>query len=197
MRGRPKLLAWPGPGEGAMIIDPYISVLIAVASFLFAVVSFIFQQSRLVELQKQQTYQRLELASNELFRFSASNATVLVRYQAMEKEPAGALTDVEKVVADNHIYQTLNLFEMAARFHRKRFFEDEVFGSWVMWYYEMLRSWYFRETWIEIRPNYTSEMRLVFDKAVEDFNPGTDEDVRRKQFFAHVAKVLRWRHDAA
>jgi hypothetical protein len=86
---------------------------------------------------------------------------------------------------------------MAARFHRKRFFEDEVFGSWVMWYYEMLRSWYFRETWMEIRPNYTSEMRLVFDKAVEDFDPRTDEDVRRKQFFAHVANVLRWRHDAA
>jgi hypothetical protein len=148
----------------------------------------------LVEVQKQQTYQRLELASNELFRFSASNAAVLARYQAIEKEPAGTMTDVEMVIANNHIYQTLNLFEMAARFHRKRVFEDEVFGSWVMWYYEMLCSWYFRETWKEIRPNYTSEMRLVFDKAVEDFDPQADNSARRKQFFTHVANVLHCRH---
>jgi hypothetical protein len=190
-------------GEGSMSIDPSISVLIAVASFVFAISSFIFQQSRLIELEKQQTYQRLELASNELFRFSASNAAVLVRYQAIEKSSDSDLSDVEKVIANNHIYQTLNLFEMAVRFRHKRLFDDDVFGSWVMWYYEIVGSWYFRETWKEIRSNYTSELRSIFDKPVEEFDPRAADEVRRKQFFTHVAQVLhcprvkQWLHETA
>jgi hypothetical protein len=167
------------------------SEIIALLSILLTMGIFIFQQFRLVRVQKQQTYQRLELASNELFRFAASNAGVLVRYQPIEKDPSVGLTDIERLVADNHIFQTLNLFEMAARLRQANFFEDEVFGSWVIWYYDLLQSWYFRETWKDIRPNYTTEMRLVFDGPIEKFDPRADEDERKRQFFAHVAKVLR------
>jgi hypothetical protein len=156
-----------------------------------AVALFIFwrQQQQLVSVEKQQTYQRLELASNELFRFAAGNAAVLARY--MKEEPSADLTDTEKTIADNHIYQTLNLFEMAARLRRAKFFEDEIFGSWVIWYYEMLESWYFRHKWPEIRPNYTSEMRLVFDEPIRKFDPNASDAERKQQFFAHVAKVLK------
>lgn len=170
------------------------SEIIALLGILITLGIFLFQQFRLVKVQKQQTYQRLELASNELFRFGASHAGVLVRYQALEKDTSIVLTETERVVADSHIFQTLNLFEMAARLRRGNFFEDEVFGSWVVWYYDLLQSWYFRETWRTIRPNYTTEMRLVFDKPVESFDPQADNHVRKKQFFAHVAKVLHCPH---
>jgi hypothetical protein len=155
-----------------------------------AVALFIFwrQQQQLVSVEKQQTYQRLELASNELFRFAADNAAVLVR--SMKSGPPVDLTDIEKAVADNHIYQTLNLFEMAARLRRANFFEDEIFGSWVIWYYELLESWYFRSRWKEIRPNYTKEMRLVFDVPVDKFDTAASDAQRKQDFFAHVAKVL-------
>jgi hypothetical protein len=161
----------------------------ALIGVLVALVIFFRQQQQLLSVQRQQTYQRLELASNELFRFAADNAGVLARY--VKEEPSGDLTDLEKAIADNHIYQTLNLFEMAARLRRAKFFEDEIFGSWVIWYYEMLGSWYFRRKWPEIRPNYTSEMRLVFDEPIRKFDPNASDAERKQQFFAHVARVLK------
>jgi hypothetical protein len=150
------------------------------------------QQRRLVRVEQQQTYQRLELASNEVFRFTAANAQTLIAYQAQQPDPSIDFQSAvaQNIVADNHIYQTLNLFEMAARLRREEFFEDEIFASWVIWYYELLQSWYFRYKWPEIALNYTREMRLVFNEPVRKFDPRTDEAQRMQEFYAHVARVL-------
>ena len=89
-----------------------------VASFLGLIVTlcvFAIQQRRLEKVRKQEIYQRLELASNDLFRFTAGNAPVLAAYGSMEKDPGFEPTAADSMVADNHIFQTLNLFEMAAR----------------------------------------------------------------------------------
>ena len=171
-----------------------ISLVITSLGLVITLVLFMVQQRRLVKVQKQQTYQRLELASNEVFRFTASNAGVLVRYQAMEHDPSIDFEKaiVENAIADNHIYQTLNLFEMAARLRKEDFFEDEIFVSWVIWYYEMLESWYFRIKWPEVRLNYTTEMRLVFDEPIRKFHLHANDSARGQQFFAHVAKVLEF-----
>lgn len=160
-------------------------------SFLLTLFIFIWQQVRLIRVQKQQTYQRLELASNELFRFLATHAAVLVGYTAKVRDPSLVVTDKDRMIADSGIYQTVNLFEMAARLRRQNFFEDEVFGSWVIWYHELLTSWYFRSCWQEIRLNYTKEMRLVFDEPVARFDPAADDVESKQQFFAHVAKQLK------
>jgi hypothetical protein len=173
--------------------QPMIASLGVVASFLGLIVTlcvFAIQQRRLEKVRKQEIYQRLELASNDLFRFTAGNAPVLAAYGSMEKDPGFEPTAADSMVADNHIFQTLNLFEMAARLRYAKVFEDEVFGSWVIWYYELLGSWYFRDSWTEIRPNYTSEIRRVFDRPVREFDPRMDDDQRRRQFFAHVAREL-------
>jgi hypothetical protein len=150
------------------------------------------QQRRLVRVEQQQTYQRLELASNEVFRFTATHAETLVAYQALQPDPSidfdRAVT--QNAVADNHIFQTLNLFEMAARLRREEFFEDEIFASWVIWYYELLQSWYFRYKWPDMALNYTREMRLVFDEPVRKFDLHADEGKRVQAFYTHVARVL-------
>jgi hypothetical protein len=170
-----------------------VSSLGVIVSFLGLAVTlliFVKQQRRLEMVQKQETYQRLELASNELFRFTASNAAVLAGFGCMEKDPAREVSEIDCMMADNHLFQTLNLFEMAARLRHANVFEDEVFGSWVIWYYDLLGSWYFRQSWPDIRPNYTAEIRRVFDQPVRDFDPRLDDDQRRRQFFTHVAKEL-------
>jgi hypothetical protein len=167
-----------------------VEAILAVLSFLFGLWTYRRQQHRLIEVQKQQTYQRLELASNDLFRFTASNAEPLVHFQGTEKNPSYDPGAKDMMIADNHIYQTLNLFEMAARLRQANHFDDEVFGSWVIWYYETLTSWYFRLKWNEIRHNYTKEMRLVFDKPVAAFASYADDTVGKQQFFEHVADRL-------
>ncbi len=168
-----------------------VEVVLGVLSFLFGVGTYIRQQRRLIAVQKQQTYQRLELASNDLFRFTATNAETLVKFQDPVKDPSYNPSAKDMMIADNHIYQTLNLFEMAARLRQANFFDDEVFGSWVIWYYETLSSWYFRIKWNDFRHNYTNEMRLVFSEPVENFERQADDTVRKEQFFAHVAKKLK------
>jgi hypothetical protein len=42
----------------------------------------------------------------------------------------------------------------------------------------------------EIAPNYTKEMRLVFDEPVRTFDPKADEAKTVRKFYAHVAKAL-------
>jgi hypothetical protein len=168
--------------------------IVTAIGLIITLIFSIVQQRRLVKVEKQQTYQRLELASNEVFRFTADHARVLAPYQAMEPDPS---VDFEKPVADNtiaenHIYQTLNLFEMAARLRKEKFFEDEIFASWVIWYYEMLESWYFRHKWPEIRLNYTREMRCVFDEPIRRFHLHANDAARKEHFFTHVAKELKF-----
>jgi hypothetical protein len=179
-----------GPSAGLQGLLASLGAIVSFLGLLVTLLIFVRQQRRLEKVQKQDTYQRLELASNEVFRFTASNAAVLAGFGSMEKDPALEATEVECMIADNHVFQTLNLFEMAARLRHANFFEDEVFGSWVIWYYDLLGSWYFRESWPDIRPNYTAEIRRVFDQPVRDFDPRVDDDQRRRQFFAHVAKEL-------
>jgi hypothetical protein len=175
--------------EIAAILGP----VIASIGLIITLVIFMIQQRGLIRVQKRETYQRLELASNDVFRFTASHAAVLARYQTMKRDPSidFAKTVADNTIADNYIYQTLNLFEMAARLRKDRFFEDEVFASWVIWYYELLTHWYFRDKWQEIEPNYTGEMRDVFDKAVRSFDSYDNDARRKREFFAHVARVLR------
>jgi hypothetical protein len=180
------------------LLDAFADVFAKAQGFITAlglIVSLFFtfrQQRRLVRVEQQQTYQRLELASNEVFRFTAANAETLVAYQAPQPDPSIDFDRAvaQNTVADNHIYQTLNLFEMAARLRKEKFFEDEIFASWVIWYYELLQSWYFRYKWPEMALNYTREMRLVFDEPVRKFDLGADEAQRLQEFYAHVARVL-------
>lgn len=188
---REKTMSFLGSSMNAEAVATSVGVVVALLSVAISVYIFSVQQRRLLSVEKQQTYQRLELASNELFRFAADNAGVLARFHTLEEDPSIGVTDVERVIADNHIYQTLNLFEMAARFRQAKLFEDEIFGSWVIWYYSMLESWYFRQTWDDVRANYTSEIRRIFDRPIKNFDPRAGVAERKSEFFAHVAKELK------
>jgi hypothetical protein len=173
-------------------IAAILGLIVTTLGLMITLIIFLIQQRQLVKVQKRDTYQRLELASNEVFRFAADNAAVLARYDGMKPDPSIDFekTVVENAIADSYIYQTLNLFEMAARFRKDKFFDDEIFGSWVIWYYAVLGSWYFRRTWEETKHNYTSEMRRVFDRPAKQFDQEPDDAKRKRNFFAHVAREL-------
>ena len=146
-------------------------------------------------MQKQQTYQRLELASNDLFRFTATNAETLVKFQDPVKDPSYNPSAKDMMIADNHIYQTLNLFEMAARLRHANFFDDEVFGSWVDLVLRNAELLVFpHKVERDFRHNYTKELRLVFNEPVDNFERRADDTVRKQQFFAHVADKLKCPH---
>jgi hypothetical protein len=160
------------------------------ASVLVAVAALIWQQRRVIRSQRQEVYMRLEIASNEIFRFEAQYGRVLGPYQQLMK-PEFARTDEGDAVAINYCFQVLNLFEIIVRLFRAGEVERDVAGSWVAWQYEMLEQWYFRELWGDMRHNYTAELRAIFDQPIRVFDPEQDDDRRKHVFFRHVATALK------
>ncbi|MEM6625279.1 MAG: hypothetical protein AAF719_01115 [Pseudomonadota bacterium] len=163
---------------------------VALIGIFFTLVIFYFQQRRAARVEKQQNYLKLELASIELFRFEAENASLVETYDALvAPDPylADAVTERE---ASTFYFMTLNLFEISIRMRYDYTIDPDVFGSWVAWYYDTLTSWYFRREWPEFRRNYTPQLRAVFDPFAETFDPNENDDARRKRFFKHVGELL-------
>src|SRR5262245_47362107 len=92
--------------------------MIALASYGVALINYLDQKNRDRVVQLAENYLRLELESNEVFRFEAANADVLFKYK-QSAAPADYKPDPrEETIADNYYLQQLNLFEIAARFRR-------------------------------------------------------------------------------
>jgi hypothetical protein len=180
------------------------AVLVALLSFVIALRSFQVQKSRDRRIELQQNYLQLELESNSVFRFEAEQSEVLAAYTTLTR-PANYTPDMRKeLIADQFYLQQLNLFEIAARFRRSGALDAAIFGSWVMWFYEVTRSWWFRERWIaEYSNNYTFELNNIFTPMVAYISSFIDkandpsaselhgDEVRmRRDFFEHVAALF-------
>jgi hypothetical protein len=67
-----------------------------------------------------------------------------------------------------------------------------VFASWVCWFHELLGDWYFRTIWHdELRPNYTRDIRAIFDVGCQIFESSLPESERRAAFYQAVGDVMR------
>lgn len=162
---------------------------IAIVGLIVTVIIFILQQRRANRLEKQENYLRLELASNDVFRFEAEHSARLAPYTA-EYFDSSTVDHADDTVAEAFFYMTLNLFEISVRFRKDLTIDKHVFGSWVVWYYDILCCGFFRRMWPDYRVNYTKDLREVFDHPVETFDIEMDDAERRQRFFNHVAVVL-------
>lgn len=86
--------------------------------------------------------------------------------------------------------QILNLFEIAIRLRKEGVVPREVFGSWVIWYYEVINSPHFEQIWDEVMPDYTSDLRSIINKGISLSHTVPDENARLRDFFSHVAHIL-------
>ncbi len=181
--------------------------------------AILIQQRRSVRVQKTEIYVRLELASSELFSFEAENVGHLERYRDLfmhenkfddhEKivmkiydklengykcsnpkvMDAYRTIELEKRMVRKYYEKTLNLFEIAARLKASRIIEPQVFGSWVIWYYDTLCEFAFRNDWDDLRLNYTPDLRAVFDKHISHFKHDVPDEIRRHEFFQDMADL--------
>lgn len=177
------------------------------------------QQRRSVRVQKTEIYVRLELASSDLFSFEAEHVGHLERYRDLfmhedkftkheqivmriydrledgyrcsnpDVMEAYRTIELEKRMVRKYYEKTLNLFEIAARLKANKIIEPQVFASWVIWYYDTLCEFAFRDDWKDLRLNYTPELRAVFDKHICKFDTHTPNEVRRHMFFNDMANL--------
>src|SRR4051794_5308575 len=87
----------------------------------------------------------------------------------------------------------LNLFEMATRFRTLRILPEDVFGSWVIWIWELCSCKRFQDFWLDdddLPSNYVRDFREVITAGVEMANRQHPEDKKRSDFFSTVAERL-------
>jgi hypothetical protein len=174
-------------GIGTTVIES--GEVIALLAVSVTIGIFTVQSVRANRVERQENYLRLELASNDVFRFEANNADTLFKFRD-ETSGDAVISAKDELVADAFYYMTLNLFEISMRFRLDGTIDKNVFGSWVVWYYDTLTSWRFRERWPSVRENYTTDLRRIFDDPVAKFDASIPDKERKQKFFNHVASVL-------
>ena len=162
-------------------------VTVAAASIIIA---HAIQRSRDRKIARRDIYQKLEFASVELFRFEADHLE-LIRPIWEEGRPLPAKGTAEYVAIMNYICQILNLFELAIKFRQDKTMPADIFGSWVAWFYLLLRAPGFPPIWEETRGNYLPQLRKVMDGGLKllktEPNPIKQEDL----FYEYVSFHLK------
>ena len=170
-------------------LSPMIGSLSAALAIFVSLGVFAFQVRRDYKLKKLDVYQSVELESNTLFRFEALHNEDIAPF-LLNRRPKGLASNADTAFIDSYLFQALNLFEVTVTYRRKDLIDKRAFGSWVSWYFELLNSWYFRETWPERRLHYTPDLRAIFDPAVRNFDDAKQPFADRGRFFRHVGKLL-------
>ncbi len=138
-------------------------------------------------------YLALETSSSDVFKYTANNE---VKMAPLRGEVDAAIWSADDQVEGRGIlinlyYQSLNLFEVCARFRRRDMITPEVFASWIAWMVEILEDSFFRDRWLpQIRSNYTRDVRDIFDVGVEIFSDPQRADKRNELFYAAVADIM-------
>lgn len=150
-------------------------------------------QARETKVSIAANYLALETASSQIFQYMADNHKKLapLRGPLSKTKLEGAKNRLEFGVLLELYYQSLNLFEVCARFRRQDLVTPEVFASWIAWMTELLEDDYFLANWHDvIRTNYTRDVRDIFDVGVEIFAQAPVTRETRRAFYAAVADIM-------
>lgn len=149
------------------------------------------QRDRELSAQVAANYLSLEIQSSEIFKYTAENDALIGPLRGPNGRWQGRDRAAGRAVLLNLYYQSLNLFEVCARFRRRDMVEPEVFASWVAWFLEILEDDYFRSQWRPlIRGNYTNDIRSIFDVGVEIFEAGLGDEECQTAFYDAVSRIM-------
>jgi hypothetical protein len=173
-----------------MGIDWKLDLNVIIASFaLLATCVFFYIQIRRERVGlKREIYQRLELASNDIFRFEAEHLDLLDCLNSAEHFCDKSSQVYKGLIA--YVTQVLNLFEIAVRFRRQNVMPPDVFGSWVIWFYDLCSADNFPEVWGDLRFNYLPDLRGIMDTCISIIARQTlkgTPDAARAEFFDFMA----------
>jgi hypothetical protein len=155
--------------------------------FFFALLTYYLQGRRDAQDNRRDTYQKLELASNDLFRFEAQTPAVVEGLYFKGKLPAD--NTVERAAVQSYVFQILNLFEMAVRFREEGVMPPDVFGSWVIWFHDLCCAENFPALWPGMKWNYLPALRGILTNGIALESSGDNDDTCQKFFDMVAAQV--------
>jgi len=150
--------------NGAQIIG----IVIAAAMIVF---TNLFNSRQQNETAQHKIYQTLELQSVQLFQWEIDHPKQVKQLWFSDKLPA---SEFDQYLLRQYVCQILNLFEMATRFRKEGIVAHEVYGSWVIWMWELCDLPVFQELWRGpggIWTNYVSAFRDIMSTGVEISSP--------------------------
>jgi len=167
------------------------SILISALGIAF---TYVMKSEQANRNSKQQLYQTLELQSIELFRFECQKPDLVRQLWFETTDHAKPADEAARYCLRQYVCQMLNLFEMATRFRTSRVLPEDVFGSWVIWIWELCNCPKFQEFWLDeddLPSNYIPELRNVVTAGVQISlaAKGTPQKMR-DDFFKDVAERL-------
>lgn len=165
---------------------------IALLSVGVAVFVYWRTEQRERRIEKSSAYLDLEVNSSEAFRYQAQHSAVMAPLREWDRPATVPLkTSAAWETTLNYYFQCLNLFEVCANFRRNRIIQPQVFASWVAWFFDLLKDWYFRSIWdSELRSNYTRDVRNIFDVGTAIFREHSDPETREREFYQAVAYLM-------
>lgn len=135
-----------------------------------------------LETRQLEIYQRLELESMTVFRYETEHRQLIHWYKThlapTAPPPFSAPIEEANLCARKYYEMSCNLFEIAIRLREKNksYVEDEVFGSWIAWFFDVACEWGFRAVWADLRDNYTHTLRAdVFDPIIAELIEAWDQ----------------------
>ncbi len=156
---------------------------------------------------RQQIYQTLEIESIRLFRFEADHRELVEKLwfsTANSKVSQSKKAHTDGYLLNEYVCQMLNLFEMACRCRREAIIDVDIFGSWVIWIWEVCNSKHFKILWCgadKIEFNYVEEFRELINAGLHFSNDAppngstVSAEDRRKSFFNYVADRMTGESD--
>jgi len=162
-------------------------VFVATATFIIAQA---VQRARDRKIARRDVYQKLELASIELFRFEADHLE-LIRPVWEDETPMPRKGTAEYMATMNYVCQVLNLFELAIKFRKDNTMPADIFGSWVAWFYLLLRAPGFPEIWEDSKWNYLPQLRSIMDGGLRIAAIEPDPVVQESRFYEYVSHLLQ------
>lgn len=162
------------------------------------VIGYIKNSEAEQEMAQREIYQRLELASIELFRFECAHpevAALLWDLQDGENatEHVATLSFTDGYALRAYLFQLLNLFEMATRFRSIGIMDREAFGSWVIWMSDVAANPRFQVIWDEVRTNYVGLLQRTFNDGIAAIGrAATDPEssAQERAFFHAVGEIF-------
>lgn len=164
----------------AQMINNAMQIIGVVIAAAMIVVTNLFNSKQASRNARQQIYQTLELQSIELFRFEADHPELVEEFwfadnipdEERTKGPRGLKVHalVSEYQVKQYICQMLNLFEMAFRFRKENIVPADVFGSWVIWMWELCCEPRFAKMWYDaggLKYNYIGDFRDAMSKGVD------------------------------
>jgi hypothetical protein len=173
-------------------------VVISAVGIVFTYLMRTEQANRTANLQ---IYQTLELQSVELFRFEADHPDLVEKLWfgpippslLSEEVELSPRQETELYVLRQYVCQMLNLFEMAYRFRVRGVMEPEVYGSWVIWMWELCESEVFCAFWRHadgLPSNYVKGFSNAMERGVWLRINEPSEEKRKATFFERLAKDI-------